>query len=167
MKNILKNKKRISKHLLHEIAENNRLVATTVSDYEDCDDLSSKLDVLKNAKIRVNNEMQGEGLRRTYVAIGRGWLEGTFVSRWKEESEQIKKNIRREKIRKKVLAVSVCAFFLINITFYSYALYDGIKPGFGDTMKCLRSGELAYDDLSTFTNSIFAEIRTKNPDSRH
>ena len=160
MKNISKNKKRISKHLFQEIVESNSLVASTVSEYEDYEYLSSKLTQLKKARIRTNHEMQGEGLRETYVAIGKNWLEATFVSRWKKESEQIKKEIRLRKLRKKIFALAGCIFFIACITLHSYALYDSIKPGFGDSMKCLRSGELVYDDLSKFTHSIFAEINT-------
>jgi len=154
----------IPAELLKEIVDNNSLVEETICEYEKCESLEIKLKQLKNAKIQTGSEMKGEGLRRTYVAMGREWLEGRFVSRWKDEAEQIQQYVKLQRLRKQVLATSLPLLFLGLIFFYSYTVYSGIKPAFGDSMKYLRSSDLVFDDISRFANLIFREIKEPAPE---
>lgn len=154
----------IPKHLFQEIVENNYLVEKTISKFNNYDFIEEKLEKLKKAKICVGEEMEGEGLRETYVAIGRDWLETAFISRWEKEVEDFKNERRMQKRRKQLLNICATLFIFGNIFFYSYTLYNDITPAFGSTMKCVRSGGLLFDDLTKFTNSIFSEI--KQNDSR-
>ena len=149
----------IPKHLFQEIVENNYLVEKTISKFNDYDFIEEQIEKLKQSKIRPGEEMEGEGLRRTYVSIGRNWLETAFISRWEKEVEDFKHERKMQKIRKQLLNICATLFIIGNIFFYSYTLYKDITPAFGSTMKCVRSGELLFDDLTKFTNSIFSEVR--------
>ena len=152
-----------TKHLFQEIVENNYLVEKTISKFNNYNFIEDKVEQLKRAKICPGEEMEGKGLRRTYVTIGRNWLEAAYISRWEKEVEDFKKERIMQKRRKQLLNICASLFIFGNIFFYSYTLYNDITPAFGSNMKCVRSGELLFDDLTKFTNSIFSEVKQKTP----
>ncbi|NOY75379.1 MAG: hypothetical protein GXP32_06265 [Kiritimatiellaeota bacterium] len=148
--------------LFREVRGHNVSVVKAVSEFKDFDCLESARERLTSAIIRPRSEMEGRGLRQTYVAIGREWMDEACIKHWKAANKRV---IKQERINKalRVGAIALAALFvLINVFVIYHTVRSDIVPAFGETMKRVGEGELSFEDLSRFAMRIAKGIKSED-----
>jgi len=144
--------------LYREVRKHNESVVKAVREFEKYSYLESARKRLVAAVIRPRSEMEGSGLRKTYVAIGREWLEEAGISNWRDGNRRVIKQVKSRKAMRTLAVVCVFLFALFNVLALYHTVREEIAPAFGESMKKLKSGGLAFEDLSRFANKVLLKF---------
>jgi len=142
--------------LCQEVVTHNRIVLRSEREYEDFDFLEKERERIRGALIRPCSEMEGEGLRRTFVAMGRAWLEDAHIVRWKEGNDRV---IRQKKLTglQRIGSVALVAVLVLaNMLCLYHTIREDVIPAFGETMRKVRPDAPLFDDLSRFARTALA-----------
>ncbi len=151
--------------VLEEVALHNKRVFEVEREYERFEFLGSERVRLRNALIKPRSEMEGEGLRRTYVSMGRAWLEDSHIERWRRANEYLirqRRMVFAQKATLLTLAVVVC---VLNVVVYYRTFRDDVLPAFGETMKRIRPEMPLFDELTRFAKITLSKVGGNGTDA--
>jgi len=144
--------------LLEEIVLHNKRVIEAEREYTRFGFLKRQRKHLRRHLISPRSEMEGEGLRKTYVAMGRAWLEDSHIVRWRRSNDRLITQRRMARLQKSamlVVAMLVCA---LNGVVYYRTIREDVLPAFGKTMKRIRPDMGIFDDLTRFAKDTFSKM---------
>lgn len=144
--------------LCREVRGHNESVKSAVREFKGHDSLKGARKQLSYSIIRPHSEMEGRGLRKTYVAIGREWMEEARIASWREGNKRVLKQEKSKKMMKAVTAACVFLFALFNTMALYHTVREDIVPAFGEHMVKLKEGGLPFEDLSHFANMVLLKL---------
>ncbi|MCK5843629.1 MAG: hypothetical protein KAG97_02905 [Victivallales bacterium] len=146
--------------LLREVRGHNDSVRDAVREFNGYEPLEGARKQLSSSIIRPHSEMEGSGLRKTYVAIGREWMEEARIVNWRCGNKRVLKQERMQKALKFGTGALFALFALFNAMAIFHTVREDIVPVFGETMKKVGTEELAFEDLAKFAKGVLAKMAT-------
>ena len=148
--------------LFKEVATHNALVLKTESEYRDFKFLERERKHLRGSLIRPRSEMEGRGLRKTYVSMGRAWLEDAHIVRWEKGNKRVIRQKKLAVIQRFACVAGVVVLVVANALCLYHTVKEEVIPAFGETMKKVRPGAPLFDDLARFAKMTLASSSGKN-----
>ncbi len=154
---------KIEENIYGQIASHNLAVNTTITDIQDNEFIDTQcVDELKNSKIHSYSEMQGAGLRNTFIDLAKDRLYLDRIMVWKKRNERLN-------IQKKFQRIIKTSFytFAFSILIYCILFFIILSVGklsfekFGDKLISVSGGN-DFNEIGTLINQTFKLIKEGN-----
>jgi len=151
---------KLEENIYGQIASHNLAVNTTVYEIKDNEFIDNQcIEELIDSKIHPLSEMQGAGLRNTFVNLAKDRLYLEKIRVWKKRNEQL--NIQKKSARIAKTSIYTSAFAIPLYFILAFAILSVGKISFekfGDKLVSVSKGK-DFDKLEIFINQTFGLIQ--------